>query len=62
MHTPSFYRIYGLPLFVQRFLVMAGLVATALFYILHIAIQFVLYSVQAVVPQAHPMMLPASVY
>ena len=22
MHTPSLYRIYGLPLFVQRFLVM----------------------------------------
>ena len=22
MHTPSFYRIYGLPLFVQRFVVM----------------------------------------
>ena len=22
MHTPSFYRIYGLPLFIQRFLVM----------------------------------------
>ena len=23
MHTPSFYRIYGLPLFVQQFLVMS---------------------------------------
>ena len=25
MHTPRFYRIYGLPLFVQRFLVMEAI-------------------------------------
>ena len=32
MHTPSFYRIYGLPLFVQRFLVMLYLATLKSFF------------------------------